>query len=699
MPVHAPGRRGKKAASIGSAIALAAALTISSGAMGAPGSLDPLPRLANGAVDFSGWTAVTSSYGTHLATDEFERNGVSYQVEIVVPSNTNAPLFANTILNRTDGLSHTYSFINGDASTSGYWITYGGTRDRLTSGGCIQVAYYSGELQGAPVGAKERECSVGGTTLRVSEVIRLTADGRIVHDVTLTNVGTAQLAGFSFGVNLDTMLDSEDWIPIIKSTANAAYIENDDFRLYLAATTRDRVLVGSWTDRSDLENWVNLADFRAGDVAVDHTDSAIEYQLVNRTLAPGASASLAFEERVFAAAEIQPGQVEVKLVDDDASGAAVQPTDPEAAQLNGEPLTEVGFTQEDAEALVPAGYELVSIDPALEENDPLLYDGDNSTTQEIVLHLVHIHTLGQVTATRTITYEGAGDLTPPAVVQTQTVDTDKDEVTGVTTYANGSGYPAVVSPEVEGYWPLTAVVPAVGASTSAEPQNLTVTVRYVTDEPQLAIASEHGVEGGTATVSGADSFDPRGGELALAWDLDNDGEYDDATGPEATLSLPLVGSHTVGLQATDALGRVSTSTFAVQAANVVPVVDIGADVQIKADGVFQRNGSFTDPGADTWTGEVDYGDGTAVQALRLNGKAFVLDHKYLKAGKYTVTVRIKDVTAGSTGVATIQVTVPQGLAVTGPQDLAPAAVGGGTLLLLGLALVLRARRNMRRLTV
>jgi hypothetical protein len=541
--------------------------------------------------------------------------------------------------------------------------------------------------------AKECNATVAtGITIRFSEVTRVIADGRIAHEVTLTNVGANAWTGFDFGVLLDTMLDNNDQIPLTKSTNNALYIENSEFRLYLAMTGGDQLLAGDWWQRSRLDGWVNVGDFGSGEVVLNGVDSAIEYQVVNRTLAPDESLTLTYEERVFSATELQTAKVNVKLVDDDRSGAADTPANPAAAQLVGEPLTDVGFTNEDAAALVPAGYRIVSV------SNVDLYDDDNASVQQITVHLAHIHTLGTATQTRTIVYQGAGDATPATVTQSQTFNTDKDEATGVTTYSDRTGLAAVPNPVIAGYWLLDPDVPAMsagGAVVTTAPGNITVTVRYVTDEPQVVIASQHGVEGGQATVHGRDSFDPRqSGELAFAWDLNNDGVYDDGDQAEATLDLPVAGTYTVGLQVTDALGRTASSTFDVLASNVVPVVSIGADVEVKADGVFKRDGSFIDPGADTWTGEVLYGDGSAAQTVRLNGKDFSLNHTYSKAGKYTVTVRITDVTAGTVGEAKIVVTVPPKLAVTGPQDLAPVASLAVLALVAGLALIWSARRRL-----
>ena len=51
----------------------------------------------------------------------------------------------------------------------------------------------------------------------------------------------------------------------------------------------------------------------------------------------------------------------------------------------------------------------------------------------------------------------------------------------------------------------------------------------------------------------------------------------------------------------------------------------------------------TDPGADTWTATVDYGDGSGPQPLTVQpGNQLVFEHRYAKPGKYRVTVTVFD---------------------------------------------------------
>jgi hypothetical protein len=91
--------------------------------------------------------------------------------------------------------------------------------------------------------------------------------------------------------------------------------------------------------------------------------------------------------------------------------------------------------------------------------------------------------------------------------------------------------------------------------------------------------------------------------------------------------------------------------------DLAPVVSAGAAASINEGGTFTGSGSFTDPGADTWTATVDYGDGSGPQALTLNSdKTFSLNHLYGVSGSYQVTVAVKD-DDGSVGTSTWNVTV------------------------------------------
>src|SRR5204863_6954640 len=78
--------------------------------------------------------------------------------------------------------------------------------------------------------------------------------------------------------------------------------------------------------------------------------------------------------------------------------------------------------------------------------------------------------------------------------------------------------------------------------------------------------------------------------------------------------------------------------------------------RVIAGETYTATGSFADPGADTWTASVDYGDGGGPGPLALTGKTFMLSHAYATAGTFTVTVRVTDQDGGQ-GSATAAVGV------------------------------------------
>lgn len=91
-------------------------------------------------------------------------------------------------------------------------------------------------------------------------------------------------------------------------------------------------------------------------------------------------------------------------------------------------------------------------------------------------------------------------------------------------------------------------------------------------------------------------------------------------------------------------------TASYQAANSAPTVLAGNDATINEGATFSQAGSFTDPDANTWTGTVNYGDGTGNQPLAVvqATKSYSLSHLYTQDGNYIVTVSINDGTTTST---------------------------------------------------
>lgn len=91
--------------------------------------------------------------------------------------------------------------------------------------------------------------------------------------------------------------------------------------------------------------------------------------------------------------------------------------------------------------------------------------------------------------------------------------------------------------------------------------------------------------------------------------------------------------------------------------NDAPNLTLGSGTSVKLGEAFNRIGTFTDPEQDSWTGTVNYGDGSPTENLTVTAeRTFTLSHLYGQLGAYDVTVTINDGKGGS-DTATLKVTV------------------------------------------
>jgi uncharacterized repeat protein (TIGR01451 family) len=188
----------------------------------------------------------------------------------------------------------------------------------------------------------------------------------------------------------------------------------------------------------------------------------------------------------------------------------------------------------------------------------------------------------------------------------------------------------------------------------------TVTVT-VNAPPTVAVGADTTIAEGSLFTRAGSFTDPD----AQTWT--GTVNYGDGTGPQTlalnadktfTLSHAYADNGTFTATVTISDGTTTGSdSFLVTVTNVDPVVSAGPDAALATGGTFAQSGSFTDPGADTWTGTVDYGDGGGPQALTLNpDKTFDLSHVYATGGTHTVTVTVTDDDGGSSS-DTVTVTV------------------------------------------
>ncbi|MBN1682088.1 PKD domain-containing protein, partial [Candidatus Bathyarchaeota archaeon] len=204
------------------------------------------------------------------------------------------------------------------------------------------------------------------------------------------------------------------------------------------------------------------------------------------------------------------------------------------------------------------------------------------------------------------------------------------------------------------YTVILVLTDADGASTA---DLLIVTVNNVAPTATLGNDGPKN-EGSLVTVSFTGQSDPGSDTFTYSYDWNNDGIYEivDQSGASATYTWLDNGVYTVKGRIKDDEGGFTEYTTQVTINNVAPNVSVGPDASINEGSTFNGSGGFTDPGADTWTATVNYGDASATQPLTLTNKTYSLSHIYVDNGSYTVTVTVTDDDTGI-GSDTLVVTV------------------------------------------
>ena len=115
----------------------------------------------------------------------------------------------------------------------------------------------------------------------------------------------------------------------------------------------------------------------------------------------------------------------------------------------------------------------------------------------------------------------------------------------------------------------------------------------------------------TVTFSGTASTDPDGQPLLFAWDLDNDGAFDDGSQSTAVYTYTAAATVTARLRVTDTDGLTDTAIVTITVGNGSPTASIAGPLPTRTWQVGQQipfSGSGTDPeqgtlpaSAMTWT--------------------------------------------------------------------------------------------------
>lgn len=173
-----------------------------------------------------------------------------------------------------------------------------------------------------------------------------------------------------------------------------------------------------------------------------------------------------------------------------------------------------------------------------------------------------------------------------------------------------------------------------------------VEFNVVLNDPDLADAHKVVVSWGDG--SAPDTYDLQPGSFGLTVQH----QYADDN-PTATPN----DAYTISVAAFDNAGIGSSTSLVINIQNVAPSFKTLADSTATEQTLWTRDVTFVDPGADSWTASVDYGDGTGLQAVPVGpSNTLALSHTYTNAGTYTVHLTVKD-DDGGTGTAQFKVVV------------------------------------------
>jgi PKD repeat protein len=136
----------------------------------------------------------------------------------------------------------------------------------------------------------------------------------------------------------------------------------------------------------------------------------------------------------------------------------------------------------------------------------------------------------------------------------------------------------------------------------------------------------------------------------FSWDLDNDGEFDDATGSDAEWSWDAAGSYTIGLKVVDDNGQEDTDdatvTITEPGTNNPPNKPAKPSGKIngKTDTPYTYTTSTTDPDEDQISYLFDWGDGTDSGWVGPydSGATGSATHTWTSKGSYEIKVKAKD---------------------------------------------------------
>ena len=241
----------------------------------------------------------------------------------------------------------------------------------------------------------------------------------------------------------------------------------------------------------------------------------------------------------------------------------------------------------------------------------------------------------------------SGIFIDPGTADTHTIEWDFGDGTQV---AKGTLTPTHTYTD-NGTFIITLTVTDDGGASTTDTLNMTVeNVAPIVDACVDQIANEGDI------VSFVGNFtDPGTADTHLIeWD------FGDATPISSGTLTPTHtytdnGTYVVNLTVTDDDGASTSDTLIVTVNNVAPVLDECADQTVQWGYTMTFSRSFTDPGDDYWTAEIDWGDGSQEEGI-LSSKIITATHVYSIPGEYICNLTVRD-DDGGVGSGDMQITV------------------------------------------
>ncbi|MBC2697376.1 MAG: PKD domain-containing protein [ANME-2 cluster archaeon] len=183
----------------------------------------------------------------------------------------------------------------------------------------------------------------------------------------------------------------------------------------------------------------------------------------------------------------------------------------------------------------------------------------------------------------------------------------------------------------------------------------TTSVTILNAPPDIEAGNNQTVnEGDTVSFTGNFTDPGTGDTHTIEWNF-GDGTPGSTGTIEPTHVYVDNGTYTVTLTVTDDDSASTLDTLIVTVNNVAPVLDECADQTVQWGDTITFSRSFTDPGDDSWTAEIDWGDDSQKEGI-LSSKIITATHVYSIPGEYICTLTVLD-DDGGVGSGNMHVTV------------------------------------------